>query len=63
MSDVFEFQRVEGEDLSIQDAVSQAIQAAATCWDNTSGAGAFHATCAKDIEDALVEYLKDEWLS
>lgn len=55
----FAFEAREGEPLTIESAVFQALGAASTCWENLEAAGVFDSTRCKEIGDALVEWLTD----
>ncbi len=53
----FAFQPSEGQELSVEEAVFQALGAASMCWDTTP-TGIFDSTRAKEIGDALMAELR-----
>ena len=50
----FEFQKPEEGELSLQDAVGQALGAASKCWELVNFAGEFDSSQASEIADALI---------
>lgn len=56
----FEFSVRPGEELTLEEAVFQALGAASTCWDDISAAGVFHSECCKDVGDKLVAWLRGQ---
>lgn len=57
----FEFARPEEGEISLEEAIGQALGAASTCWENLHGTGVFDSDRAKEIYDALqVEILRKQ---
>ena len=54
----FSFQTREGEPLTIEEAVGQALGAASVCWENMEGTGVFDDQLAKAIYDALLAEIR-----
>lgn len=60
-ADSFAFQLPsDGEPLTLESAVYQAIGAASVCWENMSGTGIFDDTRARAIAEALLEQIRLE---
>lgn len=47
--------------LSLESAVFQALGAASVCWEQMSGTGVFHSDRAKQIGDALLAFIEEEF--
>lgn len=58
----FEFQVSEGEELTLESAVFQALGAASTCWENMEGTGVFKSDECKEIGDVLLKFIDEEVL-
>lgn len=54
----FEFKVQEGEPLTIETAVFQALGAASTCWESMEGTGVFDDQYAKAIGEALLAEIR-----
>lgn len=52
----FEFDRAD----SVESAVFQALGAASVCWEDISGTGIFDSTRAKEIGEALLEFIRND---
>ena len=50
-----------GEDITVNNAVFQALSAASMCWDSVQDAGSFHSTRAKQIGDTLLIYIRTHY--
>lgn len=55
----FEFTRHEGEELTLQTAVYEAIGAASVCWESMEGTGTFDDDRATEIAQALVDFVEN----
>ena len=54
----FDFTKNSNDELTIDEAVFQAIGAASVCWENMEGAGIFDSDRAKDIGDKLLAFIE-----
>lgn len=50
-----------GEDITLDNAVFQALSAASMCWDSVQDAGSFQSTRAKQIGDTLLTYIRTHY--
>lgn len=60
MSEGFEFSVRDGEVLTLEGAVFQALGAASVCWSSINKAGVFDSYRAKIIGETLIEFFKGE---
>ena len=54
----FSFVQQDGEELTLDEMVFQALGAASVCWENPAGAGLFDSSRAKSIGDRLLAEVK-----
>lgn len=62
----FEFHRVDGYPLTLEEAIGQAIGAGSMCWENMEGTGVFMSVRAKSIAEELTRFVKeyvDGWIA
>lgn len=55
----FEFVVREGEELTLESAVFQAIGAASACWEDISAAGVFDSERARQIGELLLDKIRE----
>lgn len=55
----FEFAKREDDDapMTLSEAVGQSLGAASMCWEDMSGTGTFQSDRAKEIYDALMDFI------
>jgi hypothetical protein len=57
----FEFQPEHDGGLDLSGAVFQALGAASMCWDKIEKAGVFHSDRAKEIGEALIAFIEENY--